>query len=211
MVAGSLTEPDTNLVIAALLHDVLEDTPTTKEELASQFGSDVGDLVVEVTDDNRSPKRIPYFVLVGRPNDSLSANPSFHIRIGPAERASALGVRANIVHQFTAKVGNGSKYSAGDHVALDFRKPDLHLIQPGRIRWREVKPHLGMLGQELLDRRGFVGRKIVEHDVNLTGPLRLSDQLSEKRHELGTGVPPCRFSLDRAGLHVQAAYSDRVP
>jgi guanosine-3',5'-bis(diphosphate) 3'-pyrophosphohydrolase len=36
---------------AALLHDVLEDTPTTYEELREAFGAEVADLVVELTDD----------------------------------------------------------------------------------------------------------------------------------------------------------------
>src|ERR1035437_2368528 len=52
LVSSALAEPDTNLVIAALLHDAVEDTGTTKEELAETFGSDVADLVMEVTDDN---------------------------------------------------------------------------------------------------------------------------------------------------------------
>ena len=47
----SLAEPDTNLVIAALLHDTVEDTGVTKEVLVGTFGSDVADLVMEVTDD----------------------------------------------------------------------------------------------------------------------------------------------------------------
>ena len=56
LVASALAEPDTNLVIAALLHDTVEDTGTTKEELAETFGSDVADLVMEVTDDKSLPK-----------------------------------------------------------------------------------------------------------------------------------------------------------
>ncbi len=56
LVVGSLSESDTNLVIAALLHDVIEDTPTTKQEVAELFGSDVADLVAEVTDDKSLPK-----------------------------------------------------------------------------------------------------------------------------------------------------------
>jgi (p)ppGpp synthase/HD superfamily hydrolase len=47
---------DTNLVIAALLHDTIEDTGVTKEELVRAFGPDVADLVVEVTDDTSLPK-----------------------------------------------------------------------------------------------------------------------------------------------------------
>jgi (p)ppGpp synthase/HD superfamily hydrolase len=57
LVAASLSEPDTNLVIAALLHDTIEDTATTKEELGRRFGSDVADLVAEVTDDKTLPKQ----------------------------------------------------------------------------------------------------------------------------------------------------------
>jgi (p)ppGpp synthase/HD superfamily hydrolase len=53
LVATSLSEPDINLVIAALLHDTIEDTATTKEELIRHFGSDVCDLVIEVTDDKK--------------------------------------------------------------------------------------------------------------------------------------------------------------
>ncbi len=46
---------DTSLVIAALLHDAIEDTDTTFEELSAEFGSDVAMLVQEVTDDKSLP------------------------------------------------------------------------------------------------------------------------------------------------------------
>jgi len=56
LVSSVLSEPDTNLVIAALLHDTVEDTGVTKNELIQTFGSDVADLVMEVTDDKSLPK-----------------------------------------------------------------------------------------------------------------------------------------------------------
>ena len=43
-------------MIAALLHDVIEDAGVTKAELVERFGSDVADLVSEVTDDKSLPK-----------------------------------------------------------------------------------------------------------------------------------------------------------
>ena len=56
LVSSALAEPDTNLVIAALLHDTVEDTGVTKEVLVETFGSDVADLVMEMTDDKSLPK-----------------------------------------------------------------------------------------------------------------------------------------------------------
>ena len=44
---------DAELIAAGWLHDVIEDTPTTQEELAQKFGDRVADLVAEVTDDMR--------------------------------------------------------------------------------------------------------------------------------------------------------------
>jgi (p)ppGpp synthase/HD superfamily hydrolase len=51
--AGAL---DTNLIVAALLHDTIEDVGVTREELAERFGEDVAALVAEVTDDKSLPK-----------------------------------------------------------------------------------------------------------------------------------------------------------
>jgi (p)ppGpp synthase/HD superfamily hydrolase len=56
LVSSTLLELDRNLVIAALLHDVIEDVGVTKEELVERFGSDVADLVSEVTDDKSLTK-----------------------------------------------------------------------------------------------------------------------------------------------------------
>ncbi|MBA7467649.1 MAG: bifunctional (p)ppGpp synthetase/guanosine-3',5'-bis(diphosphate) 3'-pyrophosphohydrolase [Bradyrhizobium icense] len=47
---------DAGLVAAAWLHDTVEDTETTREELAQKFGERVAALVVEVTDDMSLPK-----------------------------------------------------------------------------------------------------------------------------------------------------------
>jgi (p)ppGpp synthase/HD superfamily hydrolase len=56
LVSSALIEPDPNLVIAALLHDTVEDTGVTPQELTERFGPDVAALVMEVTDDKSLPK-----------------------------------------------------------------------------------------------------------------------------------------------------------
>jgi GTP diphosphokinase / guanosine-3',5'-bis(diphosphate) 3'-diphosphatase len=40
---------DTDTIVAAILHDVIEDTPTPKDQLAARFGADVAELVDGVT------------------------------------------------------------------------------------------------------------------------------------------------------------------
>jgi len=47
---------DARTLAAALLHDTLEDTDTTRRELVARFGSRVADVVAEVTDDKSLPK-----------------------------------------------------------------------------------------------------------------------------------------------------------
>ncbi len=47
---------DMNILIAALLHDTIEDTETTPEEIESLFGKAVLSLVQECTDDKSLPK-----------------------------------------------------------------------------------------------------------------------------------------------------------
>jgi len=47
---------DAQTLAAALLHDTIEDTQTTFEELKERFGAVIADTVAEVTDDNRLPK-----------------------------------------------------------------------------------------------------------------------------------------------------------
>ena len=49
---------DAEVLAAAILHDTIEDTPTTHTELEEKFGRAVADLVAEVTDDKREPKAV---------------------------------------------------------------------------------------------------------------------------------------------------------
>lgn len=51
---GGITDSDT--LAAAILHDTVEDTEATAEDLAELFGSKIRDLVLECTDDKSLPK-----------------------------------------------------------------------------------------------------------------------------------------------------------
>lgn len=47
---------DFNVLIAAVLHDTIEDTETTEEEISKLFGAKVCKMVLELTDDKTLPK-----------------------------------------------------------------------------------------------------------------------------------------------------------
>ncbi len=47
---------DPTVICAALLHDTIEDTQTTPDELTSSFGKEITGIVLEVTDDKNLPK-----------------------------------------------------------------------------------------------------------------------------------------------------------
>lgn len=48
---------DIDVLVAAVLHDTIEDTVTSEAELRDNFGDRVTDLVLEVTDDKSLPKQ----------------------------------------------------------------------------------------------------------------------------------------------------------
>lgn len=51
---AGITDPDT--LIAAVLHDTIEDTGATHAELTARFGRNVADIVAELSNDERLPK-----------------------------------------------------------------------------------------------------------------------------------------------------------
>jgi GTP diphosphokinase / guanosine-3',5'-bis(diphosphate) 3'-diphosphatase len=51
---GGIRDP--RILAAAALHDTIEDTETTPNELVATFGAVVADVVAEITDDKSQPK-----------------------------------------------------------------------------------------------------------------------------------------------------------
>ncbi len=56
LLANEAGVADITTLVAALLHDTIEDTDTTAEEIAARFGAPVAGVVMEVTDDKRLAK-----------------------------------------------------------------------------------------------------------------------------------------------------------
>lgn len=69
-----LIDPGENLIAAGYLHDTLEDTDTTYEELVKEFNEDIAGLVREVTKDenNDFPNLSTYRGLILKAADNLA-------------------------------------------------------------------------------------------------------------------------------------------
>lgn len=52
---------DPNVLAAGLLHDTIEDTDTSYEELVQEFGGTIADLVMEVTHEGKADNKGYYF------------------------------------------------------------------------------------------------------------------------------------------------------
>jgi (p)ppGpp synthase/HD superfamily hydrolase len=57
LVTECVHHPDDNLLVAAILHDVVEDTEVEEQEVASRFGENVAFLVHQMSDDMSLPKQ----------------------------------------------------------------------------------------------------------------------------------------------------------
>ncbi|CAJ8623466.1 metal dependent phosphohydrolase [Burkholderia pseudomallei] len=56
LLANEAGVEDERVLLAAILHDTIEDTETTEQELVRHFGKEVADIVMEVTDDKTLTK-----------------------------------------------------------------------------------------------------------------------------------------------------------
>src|SRR5437879_4859166 len=92
-------------------------------------------------------------------------------------------VGVDIAAKLAGQILHAGKDSAGDHVALDLGKPDLDLIQPPRIRRREVEMYVRMRRHKIANHLTLVRRQIVQNDVDLPRWCPF-DHLFEELHKL---------------------------
>lgn len=70
---------DIDIIMGAILHDTIEDTKTTREELLDEFGKNVTDYVWEMTDDKTLDKKVRKLLQIqNAPHKSYGAK---HIKI----------------------------------------------------------------------------------------------------------------------------------
>src|SRR5215471_13744048 len=58
----------------------------------------------------------------------------------PRTRFGSLDGSADVRHELSAQIGDGSEDATGDDVPLDPGEPQVDLVEPGRVSRREVQP-----------------------------------------------------------------------
>jgi len=76
-------------------------------------------------------------------------------------------VSADIPAQLACEVGHRGKDASGDDFSFDPCEPELDLVEPGRVSGREMQMYLGVIGKEILHQLRFVGREVIQNDVDL--------------------------------------------
>src|SRR3954447_22153608 len=95
----------------------------------------------------------------------------------------------NVATNLASEVRDGRKDAPGEQLAFDLCKPELDLIQPGRVGRSEMELDVRMIEEKRSDGLGLVGRQVIGDHMNLP-PLRLrGDDLAEEFDKRGAGVP----------------------
>jgi (p)ppGpp synthase/HD superfamily hydrolase len=116
---------DDHVVAAGILHDVLEDTSTTAEDLAGEFGRRIADIVVLVSEGNKS---LPWEVRKRRYLEGLR-------NAGPEARAVAAADKIHNIRSILLSLRRGvdiwSRFRRGREVQIDRFHRLLEVLREG--------------------------------------------------------------------------------
>ena len=110
---------------------------------------------------------------------------------------------SDVTKDFSAEILDGGEDAARDDLPLNFGEPDFDLVKPRRIGGCKMNADLGMIGQEVLDELGFMGREIVGDDVDLAAEGLGSHNLGQKVDELSAGMAWRGLGKDFAAAGIQ--------
>ena len=87
------------------------------------------------------------------------------IAIAPANRFRRLVVVPDVATNLAREVSDRGEDAPGEQIALDLRKPELDLIEPGRIGRREMQMHVRVVEEKGAHGLGLVRREVVGDHV----------------------------------------------
>lgn len=108
----------------------------------------------------------------------------------------------NIAHELAFEIRDRGEDPARDHVVFDLGKPELNLVEPGRVRRGKVQLDLRVLGEKRFDAPSLVRREVIRNHMNLLAVRLTGHQVGQECHELGRGMARDRLAqhLTRLGI-----------
>src|SRR5258708_22308775 len=118
-----------------------------------------------------------------------------------------LVVMTDVAHELARQVVDRGEDAAGDDIAFDAAEPEFDLIEPRGIGRSKMQVHLGMIGQELCDPLGLMGREVVGDDVDLASLGVQRSKLAQEGHTLLGGMAAAGAAPAPAPLRLCAPVS----
>ncbi len=115
---------------------------------------------------------------------SLDAGEDLVGGLDPAERAWILVVGLQVQADRVLELARAAVNTTRQLLACQFGEPPLHLVDPGRVRWREVEVEPSVPDEPTLHRWRLVRAERVEHHVHLKVGWHLSIDVIEEGAEL---------------------------
>src|ERR1700732_145522 len=109
----------------------------------------------------------------------------------------------DVTHELARQVVARGEDPASDDLAFDPAEPEFDLIEPRRIGRSKMQVQLGMIGQELCDPLGLMGREVVGDDVDLATPGLQRNNLTQESHKLIGGMVGSGLTQDLAAFGVE--------
>lgn len=127
-------DADEELIAATLLHDVVEDTEHTLEEVRARFGAEVGELVEAMTEDKSVE---PYEARKDHHRDQVEAAGERPVRIYAADKLANLRAMRSLyaaigetaADRFNAPLDVRLRLWRGDVEMVERVQPDLQILQ----------------------------------------------------------------------------------
>ncbi len=110
---------------------------------------------------------------------------------------------ADVAHDLLVQVLGAGEDAARDHIALDLGKPDLHLVEPGRVGGCVVDMHIRGQQQPRLNQGCLVAAHVVADHMDFLVLVMIGHDVFQEPYELLTGVTLCCLAHDFASGRVQ--------
>lgn len=122
---------------------------------------------------------------------------------GPAEGPGGLVVRFDEAVDAIDQFAHFPERAAPNRALRNEGEPAFHLIEPGRVRRREVEVKPGMPGEPRAHGLMFVRAVVVEDEMHGEVRRDIGVQLAEEGEEFLVPMPPFALREDLAGLDVE--------